>query len=64
MMLELAQGSLSELPLFALVAIGAYLVVSASQNVLHYGIGHHRVGGVFFGATSDFRSIFSSSWPR
>jgi len=48
MMLELTQRSLSELPLFALVAIGAHLVVSASQTLLHYGLGHHRVGGAFF----------------
>jgi len=48
MMLELAQRCLSELPLFALVAIGAHLVVSASQTLLHYGLGHHRVGGAFF----------------
>jgi sterol desaturase/sphingolipid hydroxylase (fatty acid hydroxylase superfamily) len=48
MTLDLARGSLWELPLFALVAIGAHLVVSGSQTLLHYGLGHHRVGGVFF----------------
>jgi len=46
--LELSAWFLWELPQFALVAIGAHLVVSGSQTLLHYGFGHHRVGGVFF----------------
>ena len=48
MMLELARWSLWELPLFALIAISAHLVVSGSQTLLHYSLGHHRLGGVFF----------------
>jgi hypothetical protein len=47
MMVELARWFLSQLPLFALAAIGAHLVVSGSQTVLHYSLGHHRLGGVF-----------------
>lgn len=48
MMAELARWSLSQLPLFALTALGAHLVVSGSQTLLHYSLGHHRLGGVFF----------------
>src|SRR5579884_3256325 len=48
MLLELVRWSIRELPLFALVAVGTHLRVSGSQTLLHYGLGHHRVGGVFF----------------
>jgi hypothetical protein len=48
MLLELVQWSLRELPLYVLVAVGTHLVVSASQTLLHFGLGHHRVGGIFF----------------
>ena len=48
MMLQLAVWSVSELPLFAVTAMGTHLVVSASQTLFHYGLGHHRLGGVFF----------------
>src|SRR5580692_4358400 len=48
MMLELARWSVSELPLFALTAVGTHLVMSGSQTLFHYGLGHHRLGGVFF----------------
>jgi sterol desaturase/sphingolipid hydroxylase (fatty acid hydroxylase superfamily) len=33
--------------LFAVVAVAAHLVVSASQTLLHYGLGHRRLGGAF-----------------
>jgi hypothetical protein len=48
MMLELARWSVSELPPYALTAVGTHLVVSGSQTLFHYGLGHHRLGGVFF----------------
>jgi hypothetical protein len=48
MMLELARWSVSELPLFALTATGTHLTVSVSQTLFHFGLGHHRLGGVFF----------------
>jgi hypothetical protein len=48
MVLELARWSLSELPRFTLIAVSAHLVVSGSQSLLHYSLGHHRIGGVFF----------------
>jgi sterol desaturase/sphingolipid hydroxylase (fatty acid hydroxylase superfamily) len=48
MMVEWARWSLSELPLLVLTAICTHLVVSSSQTLLHYGLGHQRLGGVFF----------------
>ena len=39
---------LSELPLIALTILCTHLVVSSSQTLLHYGLGHHRVGGIFY----------------
>lgn len=47
-MLEVARWCVSELPLFVLTAMGTHLVVSGSQTLFHYGLGHDRVGGVFF----------------
>src|SRR3954454_17334535 len=47
-MLQLARWSVLELPLFTLTAMGTHLVMSASQTLFHYGLGHHRLGGVFF----------------
>ena len=38
---------LLQLPLFALTAIGTHLVMSCSQTLLHYGLGHRRIGGAF-----------------
>jgi sterol desaturase/sphingolipid hydroxylase (fatty acid hydroxylase superfamily) len=48
MMAELVRWSLWHLPLFTLTAISTHLVVSSSQTLLHYSLGHHRLGGVFF----------------
>ena len=47
-MVESARWFLSELPLFVLTAIGTHLVVSSSQTLFHYGLGHHRIGGIFY----------------
>jgi hypothetical protein len=47
-MVEWARWFLSELPLFVLTAIATHLVVSGSQTLFHYGLGHHRLGGIFY----------------
>ena len=47
-MVEWARWFLSELPLFVLAAICTHLVVSSSQTLFHYGLGHHRIGGIFY----------------
>ena len=47
-MVEWSRWFLSGLPLFVLTAIGTHLVVSSSQTLFHYGLGHHRIGGIFY----------------
>ena len=47
-MVEWARWSLSELPLFVLAAVCTHLVVSSSQTLFHYALGHHRIGGIFY----------------
>ena len=47
-MVEWARWFLSELPLFVLTAICTHLVVSIGQTLFHYGLGHHRIGGIFY----------------
>lgn len=47
-MTEWAQWFLSELPLFILTAICTHLVMSSGQTLFHYGLGHHRIGGIFY----------------
>ena len=45
---EWAPWFLSELPLFVLTAVCTHLVISSSQTLFHYGLGHHRIGGIFY----------------
>ena len=47
-MVEWAEQFLSHLPLFILTAICTHLVLSSSQTLFHYGLGHHRIGGIFY----------------
>ena len=47
-MVECARWFLSELPLFVLTAICTHLVISIGQTLFHYGLGHHRIGGIFY----------------
>ena len=39
---------LIEIPLFAAVMLGTHLVMSCGQTLMHYWLGHHRIGGVLF----------------
>jgi sterol desaturase/sphingolipid hydroxylase (fatty acid hydroxylase superfamily) len=48
MMVEVTRWSLAELPLFVLTAVCAHLIMSGGQTLFHYGLGHRRLGGVFF----------------
>ena len=47
-MVEWARWFLPGPPLFVLTAICTHLVVSSSQTLFHYGLGHHRIGGIFY----------------
>ena len=48
LMVEFARWFLSGLPPFVLTAICTHLVVSSGQTLFHYGLGHHRIGGIFY----------------
>jgi sterol desaturase/sphingolipid hydroxylase (fatty acid hydroxylase superfamily) len=47
-MVECARWFLSGLPLYVLTALCTHLVVSSGQTLFHYGLGHHRIGGIFY----------------
>jgi sterol desaturase/sphingolipid hydroxylase (fatty acid hydroxylase superfamily) len=38
----------SELPLLLLTVVVTHLLISFSQTLMHYGLGHRRLGGIFF----------------
>jgi hypothetical protein len=45
---EWARLFLSELPLFVLTAVCTHPVISIGQTLFHYGLGHHRIGDIFY----------------
>jgi sterol desaturase/sphingolipid hydroxylase (fatty acid hydroxylase superfamily) len=47
-MVEWTEKFLTHPLLFILTAICTHLVVSSSQTLFHYGLGHHRIGGIFY----------------
>ena len=47
-MIEWVRRFLWEFPLFVLIAICTHLVMSSSQTLFHYALGHRKFGGVFF----------------
>jgi sterol desaturase/sphingolipid hydroxylase (fatty acid hydroxylase superfamily) len=48
LMFEFARWFMSALPLYILTAICTHLIVSSGQTLFHYGLGHHRIGGIFY----------------
>jgi sterol desaturase/sphingolipid hydroxylase (fatty acid hydroxylase superfamily) len=48
MMAGWLRWSLIEIPLFALVIVATHLVVSGGQTIMHYWLGHRRIGGPLF----------------
>ena len=45
---EWARWFLPELLLFFLTAVCTHLVISIGQTLFHYGLGHHRIGGILY----------------
>ncbi len=39
---------LPKVPLILVTAVATHLVMSFAQTVMHYKLGHHRMGGKFF----------------
>ena len=53
----------SELPLLLLTAVVTHLLMSFSQTLMHYRLGHRRLGGIFFRNPHQFssRPLFKGS---
>jgi sterol desaturase/sphingolipid hydroxylase (fatty acid hydroxylase superfamily) len=49
---------LSELPLLVLTIVCTHLAMSCSQTMLHFWLGHRRVGGLFFRNHINFHHRF------
>ena len=50
----------SQLALLLLAAIATHLLMSFSQTVMHYRLGHRRLGGIFFRNHIDFHHVHYS----
>jgi len=48
LMVEWGRWFMSALPLYVLTAVCTHLVISSGQTLFHYGLGHHRIGGIFY----------------
>jgi len=48
MMVGWVYWSVIEIPLFASVMVGTHLVMSLGQTLMHYWLGHRRLGGKLF----------------
>jgi sterol desaturase/sphingolipid hydroxylase (fatty acid hydroxylase superfamily) len=51
----------SQLALLLLTAIVTHLLMSFSQTVMHYRLGHRRLGGIFFRNHIDFHHVHYSN---
>ncbi len=47
----------SEFPLLLLTAVVTHLLISFSQTLMHYGLGHRRLGGMFFRNHIQFHHV-------
>ena len=50
----------SRLALLLLTAVATHLLMSFSQTVMHYRLGHRRLGGIFFRNHIDFHHVHYS----
>jgi hypothetical protein len=50
----------SQLALLLLTAVATHLLMSFSQTVMHYRLGHRRLGGIFFRNHMDFHHVHYS----
>jgi hypothetical protein len=51
----------SELPLLLLTAVVTHLLMSFSQTLMHYRLGHRRLGGIFFRNHIQFHHVHYSN---
>ena len=52
------QWFLSDLPLFGLTIVCAHLVMSCGQTLMHFWLGHHRLGGRLFHNHINFHHTY------
>jgi hypothetical protein len=49
-----------ELPLLVMMAVATHLIMSFGQTLMHYKLGHHRMGGRFFRNHINFHHAYYS----
>jgi sterol desaturase/sphingolipid hydroxylase (fatty acid hydroxylase superfamily) len=59
-MLQTASRFLIELPLILLTIVLTHLLVSFGQTIMHYKLGHHRMGGKLFRNHINFHHTYYS----
>jgi sterol desaturase/sphingolipid hydroxylase (fatty acid hydroxylase superfamily) len=57
---QLVVRFLQELPLLVMTAVATHLFMSFTQTLMHYKLGHHRMGGRFFRNHIDFHHTYYS----
>jgi sterol desaturase/sphingolipid hydroxylase (fatty acid hydroxylase superfamily) len=60
LMLHLLLRLLPEIPLFLVTAVATHLVMSFGQTVMHYELGHRRIGGRLFRNHINFHHTYYS----
>ena len=59
-MLQTLSPLLPLLTLYLLTAVATHLVMSFAQTLMHYKLGHHRMGGKFFHNHINFHHTYYS----
>ena len=63
-MLQTVSWLLPTLLLYLMTAVAAHLVMSFGQTLMHYKLGHHRMGGKFFRNHINFHHTYYSRRDR
>ena len=59
-MLQTVSRLLPEVPLILVTAVATHLVMSFTQTLMHYKLGHHPMGGKFFRNHINFHHAYYS----
>jgi hypothetical protein len=59
-MLQVVSRLLPELAQFFMTAVATHLAMSFAQTLMHYKLGHHRMGGKFFRNHINFHHTYYS----
>ena len=59
-MLQTVSWLLPTLLLYLMTAVATHLVMSFAQTLMHYKLGHHRMGGRFFHNHINFHHTYYS----